>query len=60
MEINIKSKKKIITIKKKKSLCPTCKKESFEPFTPFCSKKCSDLDLMKWFSNENCINLDSK
>ena len=42
--------KKIISfkLKKKKSKCPTCKKISKEPFSPFCSKKCADLDLMKW------------
>ena len=59
MEININSKNKIIKIQKKRLKCPTCKKESLESFTPFCSKKCSDLDLMKWLSNERFINLDS-
>ena len=49
---------KIIKLKKNIK-CPTCKKESLYPFTPFCSKKCSDIDLMKWLSDENYINLDS-
>ena len=40
---------------KTKIRCPTCKKESLDPFTPFCSKKCSDIDLMKWLSNEGYI-----
>ena len=49
---------KIIKLKKNIK-CPTCKKASLDPFTPFCSKKCSDIDLMKWLSDENYINLDS-
>ena len=49
----------IIKLNKKKAKCPTCKKQSLFPFAPFCSKKCSDIDLMKWLSDENYINLDS-
>ena len=43
---NIKN-KKIITIK-----CPTCKKKAIKPYIPFCSKKCSDLDLIEWLIDE--------
>ena len=53
-----KNNNKILKLKKN-IRCPTCKKKSSDPFTPFCSKKCSDIDLMKWLSNENYINLDS-
>tara|TARA_B100001971_G_C17739825_1_gene310122 strand:+ start:266 stop:448 length:183 start_codon:yes stop_codon:yes gene_type:complete len=43
----------IIKIKKTKKIkCPTCKKNAIEPYIPFCSKKCSDIDLMKWLSEE--------
>ena len=43
----------IIKIKRTiKTECPTCKKDSIEHYTPFCSKKCSDIDLMKWLSDE--------
>tara|TARA_B100000686_G_C16692547_1_gene918544 strand:- start:59 stop:238 length:180 start_codon:yes stop_codon:yes gene_type:complete len=59
MEIEKKLSSKIIKLQKKKIKCPTCKKKSLDPFTPFCSKKCSDLDLMKWLSDENFINLNS-
>ena len=38
--------------------CPICKNKSITEFLPFCSKKCSDLDLMKWLSDENYINLN--
>ena len=51
MEI-IKVPKKIINFRKLKSKCPTCKKKSSNTYTPFCSKKCSDLDLMKWLSDD--------
>jgi len=58
MEINNIYSKKVVKLKKTKVQCPSCKKRSKDPFTPFCSKKCSDLDLMKWLSDENYINLD--
>ncbi len=55
MEIDKKS--NIVNLKKK-SKCPTCKKISKDPFTPFCSKKCAELDLMKWLTDEHQINLN--
>jgi len=58
MEINKIYSKKVVKLKSKKVKCPSCKQKSKKPFTPFCSKKCSDLDLMKWLSDENYINLD--
>ena len=52
---------KIINIKNGKlNKCPICKKNATKPYIPFCSKKCSDIDLMKWLSDENYINLDSE
>ena len=55
MEIDKKS--NVVNLKKKKSKWPTCKKNSKDPFTPFCSKKCAELDLMKWLTDEHQINL---
>ena len=57
MEVN--KKNNLIHLKKSKtkSKCPTCKETSKEPFSPFCSKKCADLDLMKWLSDEHQINI---
>ena len=37
---------------KGRDLCPECKKPVDEKFKPFCSKRCSDLDLGRW-SNES-------
>ncbi|MBI29572.1 MAG: DNA gyrase inhibitor YacG [Alphaproteobacteria bacterium MarineAlpha5_Bin11] len=47
---------KIIKIKNLKKLkinkCPICKKGVTINFDPFCSKKCSDIDLYNWISEE--------
>ena len=51
-------KNNIIQLKKKKSKCPSCKKIPKEPFSPFCSKKCAELDLMKWLSDEHQTNIN--
>ena len=56
MEVD--KKENIINLKKKKNKCPTCKKISKEPFSPFCSKKCAELDLLKWLSDEHQLNLE--
>tara|TARA_Y100000768_G_C23748980_1_gene572953 strand:- start:89 stop:268 length:180 start_codon:yes stop_codon:yes gene_type:complete len=59
MEVKKKKKSKILTLKKKNK-CPICKMMAKEPFIPFCSKKCANLDLMKWLSDEyqNKFNAD--
>ncbi|ANU07435.1 DNA gyrase inhibitor YacG [Paraurantiacibacter namhicola] len=31
--------------------CPICKKPRTEEFAPFCSSRCRDLDLAKWFGD---------
>ena len=51
-------KNNIIQLKQKKSKCPTCKKIPKEPFSPFCSKKCAELDLMKWLFDEHQTNIN--
>lgn len=30
--------------------CPMCKAASDQAYRPFCSKRCADLDLAKWFN----------
>jgi uncharacterized protein len=32
------------------SLCALCGKPQVERYTPFCSKRCSDVDLNRWLS----------
>ena len=57
MEIKQYSAKILKFNKTKKIKCPTCNKASVEPYSPFCSNKCSNIDLIKWLSDE--INDDS-
>ncbi len=34
------------------SKCPLCKKTSVPEFRPFCSKRCADIDLARWFRGD--------
>ena len=31
--------------------CPICERPRTEEFTPFCSSRCKDRDLAKWFGD---------
>ncbi|MFL1781398.1 DNA gyrase inhibitor YacG [Candidatus Hepatincolaceae symbiont of Richtersius coronifer] len=33
-------------------LCPICKRNAEQKYAPFCSLRCSQLDLYKWFNEE--------
>lgn len=35
--------------------CPICKKPGVREFRPFCSKRCADADLGKWFSGAYAV-----
>jgi uncharacterized protein len=35
---------------KNRGKCPICGKLADELFRPFCSKRCADVDLHRWFS----------
>jgi len=31
--------------------CPICRREPADPkYKPFCSKRCADVDLQRWFT----------
>ena len=32
-------------------LCPICKKPRSDEFAPFCSPRCKDRDLARWFND---------
>jgi uncharacterized protein len=32
--------------------CPTCRKPSDPRFRPFCSKRCKELDLLRWLNED--------
>jgi endogenous inhibitor of DNA gyrase (YacG/DUF329 family) len=36
-------------------LCPTCRKPAADAFRPFCSRRCADIDLHRWFSGAYAI-----
>ena len=57
MEIKKQKKNNILSIKKKIK-CPSCKKMAKEPFFPFCSSLCADLDLMKWLKDEHQLSIN--
>jgi endogenous inhibitor of DNA gyrase (YacG/DUF329 family) len=35
--------------------CPVCDKPLVEAFKPFCSKRCADIDLGRWFKGSYAI-----
>jgi len=38
-----------------RNLCPICGKPAEQMFRPFCSKRCADVDLHRWFSGRYAI-----
>ena len=35
--------------------CPICRKPREEAYKPFCSKRCADVDLGRWFAGGYAI-----
>jgi len=35
--------------------CPICKRPALKDYAPFCSKRCADVDLQRWFSGAYAI-----
>ncbi|NVJ69432.1 MAG: DNA gyrase inhibitor YacG [Alphaproteobacteria bacterium] len=40
--------------------CPECGKPAVVKYRPFCSKRCADVDLGKWFNEEYTLPGDSE
>ena len=41
---------------RRKPLCPICRTaEAVSAYRPFCSKRCSDIDLGRWFSGRYAV-----
>jgi len=38
--------------------CPICDKPTEKTFRPFCSKRCAEIDLGKWFTGGYAIAAD--
>jgi len=34
----------------RKRRCPVCSRSTEDRYTPFCSLRCADIDLARWFS----------
>lgn len=35
--------------------CAICKRPQLQEFRPFCSRRCADVDLQRWFSGSYAI-----
>ena len=41
------------------ALCPICRKKDATPeYKPFCSKRCADIDLGRWFNGGYAIQTE--
>lgn len=40
------------------AVCPNCGKETVAQYRPFCSKRCADVDLARWFGEDYVIRQD--
>lgn len=38
-----------------KSDCPICGKSAEKNYSPFCSKRCADIDLGRWFKGSYAV-----
>ncbi|SEM02647.1 hypothetical protein SAMN05443999_11185 [Roseovarius azorensis] len=38
--------------------CPICRKPADPRYRPFCSKRCADVDLGKWFGGDYAVPSD--
>lgn len=38
--------------------CPICRKPAVQHYAPFCSKRCSDIDLGRWLDGRYVIEGD--
>ena len=43
---------------KKGAPCPRCSQPAMRPHTPFCSRRCAQLDLGKWLNEDYRVPAD--
>lgn len=48
----------IIKAANNNNTCPICNKIAEEKYHPFCSKRCSDIDLGRWFNESYTIPVE--
>ena len=39
--------------------CPICASETDAKFRPFCSKRCADVDLARWFNGGYAVSAEN-
>jgi hypothetical protein len=44
-----------MAVSKTREKCPICGKAADELLRPFCSKRCADVDLHRWFAGSYAI-----
>jgi len=40
--------------------CPICSRAAVPDYRPFCSRRCADVDLGRWFSESYAIPVEAK
>ena len=40
--------------------CPICEQKACENYRPFCSKRCADVDLGRWFGSYYSVPADDQ
>jgi endogenous inhibitor of DNA gyrase (YacG/DUF329 family) len=38
--------------------CPICQRPTEQAYRPFCSKRCSDVDLQRWLTNRYAVPVE--
>lgn len=38
--------------------CPICAKPGWPAYSPFCSRRCADVDLQRWLTGRYAIPVD--
>ena len=38
--------------------CPICKEKTSLSFRPFCSRRCADIDLNRWFDGSYAVPVE--
>ena len=42
------------------TFCPVCHKPAVRHYLPFCSKRCADVDLNRWFNGVYSLPMDEQ
>jgi uncharacterized protein len=45
----------VTTLPRKAARCPICGRDRVEAYRPFCSARCKDVDLHRWFSGHYAV-----